>query len=133
MRHVQHGVGAAEDVVAQLHITLEEDALPGDEHVVKDDDGIHLLEAGAERMIEVRAADVKALPTDEPQARRVARDREGVRIRRGIAALLQHGRGEDHDLLGERCGRGQHARAANKQPVVRLRDDACREIRIGLP
>ena len=41
--------------IEQIDIAKQEDALPRHEHVIEEDDGIHLLEARAERMVEVRA------------------------------------------------------------------------------
>ena len=47
MGHVDHRARRRVGLVAAWHITVEEDTLPGDEHVIKHDDGIQFLKARA--------------------------------------------------------------------------------------
>ena len=72
--HVRRGAGLGVDRVAELRLPDDEAPLPGNEDVVEHDDRIDLLEARRERMVEVAAAEVEALATEEAQAGRVARD-----------------------------------------------------------
>ena len=81
MRRVRHRVRAGGGAVEQIDVPQEEHALPWHQHVVEEDDAIHLLEARAEGMLEVRAPEVEALPTQELQARRGAGDGEVERER----------------------------------------------------
>ena len=55
--------------VAAVDVAVQEHVLPRHEDVVENDDGIHLLEARAKRMVEMRAAVVDALAADELEAR----------------------------------------------------------------
>jgi hypothetical protein len=111
------------DPVAELGVAEQEAALERDVHVVEDDDGVHLLEAPAERAVEVRRAVVERLAADEAEARRVARDRERERVRSILLGALEHGRGHHEQLVGNRPDRRQHARAADHDAVVVLADD----------
>src|SRR4029450_1277459 len=58
------------DIAEQKH------ALPWDQDVVEEDDGIHLLEARSEGMLEVRLPNIKTLTTQEFEAWRAAGDAE---------------------------------------------------------
>ena len=74
------------DAVAELRLPDDEAALPGDEDVVEDHDRVDLLEPRRERVVEVAAAEVEALAAEEAEAGRVARDGEGVGVRRIVGA-----------------------------------------------
>ena len=56
MRRMRGGMGGLGRAVQALHVAEQEHALPGHQHVVEEDDAIHLLEARAERVIEMRPA-----------------------------------------------------------------------------
>ena len=73
-------VGAPGPVVAQVNVAVQENPLPGNQHVVEEDDAVHLLESRCQGMIEVRTAQVEAFPAQKFQSRRVARygESEGV-------------------------------------------------------
>src|SRR5215510_7473561 len=58
------------DIAEQKH------TLPRDQYVVEEDDGVHLLEARSEGMLEVRLPDIKTLATQEFEAWRAAGDGE---------------------------------------------------------
>ena len=131
VRHVDDGAGARVRLVAALDVAIQEDVLPRHEHVVEDHDRVHLLEARAERMIEVRAAVVDALAADEAQARRVVRNGEAERVRRVFLRALQQRRGEHHDLVGDRQRR-EHAAAADDDAGIGFLLDARGEERVRL-
>ena len=132
VRHVHGGARLGVDRVAQLRLPDDEAPLPGHEHVVEHDDRVDLLEARRERMVEVAAAEVEALATQEAQAGRVARDRERERVGRVLGRALEHRRGHDEDLVGERADRREDARAPDHDAVVVAVDDAGRERRAAL-
>ena len=88
VRHVHDGARARVRLVAALDVAVQEHALPRHEDVVEHDDGVHLLEARAERMIEMRAPVVDALAADESQARGVGRNREAERVGRVLGRLF---------------------------------------------
>ena len=55
MHHVDDRVGLAIERVASGDVAAQKHPLPGYQHMIEDDDAVHLLEARGERRIEVRA------------------------------------------------------------------------------
>ena len=76
VRGVHRRAGGHRGAVDEADVAQHEHPLPRHQHVVEEGDAVHLLEARAERMVEVRASEVEALSTQEAQARRAARNRE---------------------------------------------------------
>ena len=67
---VHRRVGGEGRAVDERDVAEQEHPLPGHQHVVEEDDAVHLLEARAQRVVEVRPPQVEALATQEPEARR---------------------------------------------------------------
>src|SRR5581483_9635768 len=122
VRHVHGRRRPRVELVAELRVPEHEAALVRDEDVVEDHDRVDLLEARAERVVEVAAPVVERLAADEAQAERVARDRDGERVRAVLGRALQHRRREDEQLVGDRPDRREDARAADRHAVVVLLD-----------
>ena len=106
--------------VDQVDVAQQEHALPRHQHVVEEGHAVHLLEARAERMVEVRAPEVEALAAQELQPRRAAGD--GEVEREGAVRLVHLGQARrvDRDLVGDGRQRGQHARPAHDHAGVGL-------------
>ena len=81
VRRMGHRMRAGRGGVEQIDVAQQEHALPRHQHVVEEDDAVHLLEARAQRMLEVRAAQVEALPAQELEPGCRARDGEVQRER----------------------------------------------------
>ena len=81
MRRVRRGMRHIGGAVEEIDIAQQKDALPRHQHIVEKDDAIHLLEARAERVVEMRAPQIEALAAQEFEARRAARDRKADRER----------------------------------------------------
>ncbi len=90
----------------------------GTSHVVEDHEGILLVEAAGQWMVEAIVRRRHRIATEELQARRAHRHAERKRI--VIGALRQRRCRIDRDLVGEGCQRGQHPRAAHHDAVLRL-------------
>ena len=73
--------------VAHGHVAQQEHSLPRHEHVLEKYQGVHLLEAGPERVVEVGAFQVEALPAQELQPGRVAGYGEGEGLAPGQARI----------------------------------------------
>ena len=116
---VQVAVGGLLQVVAQLHVAQQEHVFPRHEYVVEEGHGIQLLEAGAQRVVEVGLPVVEALAALVAQSRRIVGDgeSEGVRLG-GLAGKLVRRGGIQRDLLGQRGQRGQHPGAVDVYPGV---------------
>jgi len=114
-------LGGVAVVIAHVHVSQQEDPLPGHQHIVEEDHCIHLFESGAQRVVEVGPALVQAFPAHEFDSRRVARDREGESLTPGVVSQKVAPGGIYGDLVGDRSQGRQHAAA--------LDDDA----RVGLP
>jgi hypothetical protein len=123
MRRVHGGVRGHRGGVDQVDVAQHEHPFPGHEHVVEEDDGIHLLEARSERVIEVRPAEVEALAAQEPQSGRAARDGEVQREWAVAEPHVAHARGVHRDLVGQWAERGEDARAPDDDARVPLADD----------
>jgi hypothetical protein len=68
MCHVDHCASRGVGLVAHVDVAIQEYALPGNEHVVKDNDRVQLLKARAEWMIILAATIVNRLVDDELEA-----------------------------------------------------------------
>ena len=114
-------VGAHGHAVAKVHVAQQEDALPGHQYVVEEDDGVHLLKAGAQGMVEVGAGQVVGLPAQEPEARSVAGDGEGEgRVLGRVAGQTMGPGGVNRDLIGQWSQGSQHTRTPDHDPRVGL-------------
>ena len=71
--------GLHRHVVAQVHVAQQEHALPGDQDVVEEGDGVHFLEPRAQGMIEARALQIETFAAQKFQPRRMAGQGEGER------------------------------------------------------
>src|SRR5690606_20518439 len=87
-------------------------------------DGVHLLEAGGQRLVHEAAAVVQRRAAQVAQARRVVRDGERVGVRGVLRGAAQHGGGEDQQFVGGRRDGGEHAGTADDDAVLALFDDA---------
>ena len=107
-------------VVQPVHLAQQEHALPRHQHVVEEHDAVHLLEARAERMVEMRAADVEAVAAEEAQAGRAAGNGEVQHEGIVAAGVLRGAWRIDRDFVGQRPERGQHAGAAHDDAGIGL-------------
>ncbi len=115
--------GLAEHRVAHLHVAVEEDAIPRDQHVVEHADGVGLLEARAERMIPgVLGAVVERLAADEFQALGGAGNAESENV--AFRSLTDAGLRIDQEFVGGRTVGGEHLGAAHDQAVFGFLDHA---------
>ena len=89
--------------------------LPRHLDVVEDDEGVLLVEAAGQRMVEAVVRQRDAVAADEFQAGRVHADTERQRV--AAAGIGHRLAGIDRDLVGERRQRRQHARAADQDAV----------------
>ena len=111
MRRMRRRVGARAASVEPVDIVEQEHPLPRHQDVVEEHDAIHLLEARAQRMVEMRAAQIEAVAAEEFEPRRAARDREIDRERAVVLAVPRQARRIDRDLVGQAapvsrgCGR----------------------------
>ena len=131
MCHMDDRAGSRIGLIAAVDVPVEKDLFPRHENIVEDDDGIHLLESGTERMIIMRSPVIHALAAEEAQAGGVVRDDEAEGVGGVFLRALQQGRGKDHDLVGNRQ-RGQHTASADHDAGVRLFLHSGGEERIGL-
>ena len=95
-------MGDVGGAVQQIDVAQQEDPLPRHQHIVEEDDAIHLLETRAERMVEMRAAEIEAFAAEEAEPRRATRDREVERERAVRLGVAGHARRIDADLVGKR-------------------------------
>ena len=96
--------GAREEIVGLVDVAVDEDVLPGDQHLVHDEDGVVLVEPRGERIVE-RAAHrgrrhLVGGAADEFHARRIGRDHEDD----GEILVLQR----DQPVMGDEGVVGQH-------------------------
>src|SRR5204862_213428 len=82
-----------------------------------------LLEARAERVVEMRAAEIKALAAQEFETRRAARDRKTDRERAVGLGVPCHARRVDADLVGKRPQCREDPRAAHDNAGIGLADN----------
>ena len=114
--------GAGVHLADQIDILVQKNALPGDKHIIKNRDCVHLVKAGAQRVILDRTQPGERLATQNLQPRRSNRDDKN----HGVGGLCRGQgwrKGPGQNLIGERRGRGYHFRAANHQPLGGLVDN----------
>src|SRR5262245_49781802 len=120
MRRVVGRVCSRSCSVDHADIAEQKHAFPWDQHVVKENYGVHLLEARSEGMLEVRLSDIKTLATQEFEAWRTAGDgkTEGV----GAVPLghTAHARRIHPDLVCQRAEGRQDTGAAHNDAGVGL-------------
>src|SRR5215470_11928154 len=107
MSGVRYRVRPRTGAVDEAHVPEQKHPLPWDEDVVEEHDAVHLLEPRAERMIEVRATEVEALATQEPEPRGAAGNGEVQGERAVTTRHVAHARGVHGDLVGERPEGGE--------------------------
>ena len=73
--------------VEPLDVIEQKNPLPRHQDVVEEHNAVHLLEARAQRVVEMRAAEVEAVAAQEFQPLRTARDREIDRKRAVVFAV----------------------------------------------
>ncbi|CAK9133808.1 unnamed protein product, partial [Ilex paraguariensis] len=102
-------------------VAVEQHVLPGNQHVVEDHDGIHFVEAMAQRMVLGRCAGGQARAADEAQAGRaqVADEAYGVFGLRRVAPVRQPRLGEGLVGIG---GSGLVLGAAHDDACIGLLD-----------
>ena len=69
MRRMRRRMGDVRRLVQPVDIVEQEHALPRHQHVVEEHDAIHLLEARAQGMVEMRAAEIEAVAAEEFEPR----------------------------------------------------------------
>ncbi len=76
----RHEAASREEAVGLVEIAIDKDVLPGNEHIVHDEDRVVLVEAARQRVIERTAEHGGALlvrhAADKFDARRIGRDDE---------------------------------------------------------
>ena len=113
-------VGRNAGLIEELNISQQEHPFPRHEHVVEEDDAIHLVEPGAERVIEMGAPLIETVATKKPQPLGAAGDGEIEGERIVSFRVKGNTRRIDRDLVGEGAQRGQHACPAYDDAGVRL-------------
>ena len=116
-------VGGLGPAISQLHVPQQEYPFPRHQNVIEKYDGVHFLEPGAQRMIEMGAAQVKTLPAEKLHPRRVAGQgkSEGVAVS-GIAGQSVGPGRIDNNLVGKRAEGSQHPRAVDDNAGVGFLD-----------
>ena len=109
--------------VEEVHVAQQEDSFPRHQHIVEEDDAIHLLETRAERVVEMRPPQIEALAAQEFEARRAARDREADRERAVVLGVPPHAWRIDADLVRERPQCREDPRAAHDNAGIGLAHD----------
>ena len=114
-------------VAGELPLTLEEDALVGDEDVVEHDQGVVDVDGGRDRIVEQRGVlgDL-GLRADHGDARRVERQAEGDGV--GLVVLLHGPARSDQDLVAGRGLADVGLGPAHDDAVRPLFDDAHVEV-----
>src|SRR5262249_7621779 len=106
--------------LAAAGAAVNNDPVPGDEHIVEDSDAVHLLEAAAQRVVKAVVWRRRHwLAADELQTRRVILDREPHRV--GVVPLGHAPAPPETEQLPRYWRHGaQHLRAAYHNAVARL-------------
>ncbi len=115
----------------QLHVPVDEDLLPGHEHVVEHDGGVDLVEARGERVVVDARRERRVGPArQEPEALRIHRHHE----RDGVVHVPGSERGDVAHVepVGHGHRRGDRVRAADHDARVRLLQDARVEKRLRM-
>ena len=125
-------LGGEAVVVAHFDVAQQEHPLPGHQDVVEEDQGIHLLEARPQRVVEGGAAQIEALPADEFQAGGIVGNGEGKCLPPGVLAdQVSPGR-VDCYLVGYGTQGGQYAAAPHDDAGVRLLDYGQRRLAVDV-
>src|SRR5882672_3326657 len=74
MHQVYNGPGIWKQSIAEVHVVVEKDTLPGDEHIIEHGDRVHFIEACPEGMIIGTFPIVERFAAEKAQARRVQRE-----------------------------------------------------------
>src|SRR5260370_8195712 len=69
MRRMSRSVRLKRSAIHQINVAQKKHTLPRHHHVVEKDDTVHLLEAGAERMVEVGTSQVEAFAAQKSEPR----------------------------------------------------------------
>src|SRR5262245_21657547 len=115
---VRREVSCNTRLVEELYISKKKYALPRHEHVVEEDDAIHLVEPRAQRIVKARTPLIEIVATKEPKSFRAARNRkvEGERI---MSIRMKWNTRRVHcDLVGEGPERGEDTRASDNDSRV---------------
>src|ERR1051326_7902078 len=115
-------------IVEELYVAEEENALPRHQHIVEEHDAVHLLEARAERVIEMRAALIEAVAAEELEPRGAAWNGKRQRVRAVPLGIHADAGRIDCDLVRERPERRENAGAAHDDPGIGLAHHAQRGI-----
>ncbi len=103
------------DRVVDRYITVDEDPIPRDNHVVEDAEGVLLVEPRRQRFVEVvRTGSRDRVAAQELQAGRVERDGDDKRVLLG--ARRKRDRRVDGLFVGEQRQRAEHQAAADDDP-----------------
>ena len=121
VRGVHRRAGGHGRAVDQVDVTQQEDALPGHQHVVEEDHAVHLLEARAQGMVEVRLRPRSKLSRQRNRSPGVPQGMAKFSAKGLCGSVhLRQARRVDGDLVGDRAQRGQHARPAHDHAGVGL-------------
>ncbi len=133
MHHVHDRVGLGEGLVTQTRLAVHEQPLPRHQHVVEDDDGVHFLEPRGQRRVEMALAQIIGIARQQLQPR--GRNRNGKGEGKGNVLLraLEHGRGEDLDLVCRWPEGGEQARAPDDDPRIGLTHHVQRHLVVEPP
>ena len=112
--------GVGDDLRVADRVTVQEDALARHLDVVEDGDGVHLVEARGQRIVEARAALGVGVAADELEPGRAHGDGEGERVAAVLGADVRAR--VDGQLVGVGGERGQHAGAADDDPGLGVGD-----------
>ena len=123
MRRMCRGVGDVGGAVQHVDIAEQEDPFPGHQYIIEKDRAVHLLETRAERVVEMRPAEIEALAAQEFEPRRAAWDRKAQRERAVALGVPAHARRIDPDLVGQRPQSRQDPRAAHDNAGIGLAHD----------
>ena len=114
--------GAREEVVGLVEIAIDEDVLPGDEHLVHDEHSVVLVETRGERIVEGaahhRRRHLVGGAADELHSRRIGRQHEDD----GEILVLDRDQPVmgDEGIVGEHRSGGDHLGAGDDEPGVGL-------------
>src|SRR5262249_61629386 len=82
MHEVRDSASVWKQSVAEVHVVVEKDALPGDEHIIEHGDRVHFIEACPKGMIIGTLAMIERFAAKKRQAQSIKRERKaGGRLR----------------------------------------------------
>ena len=136
VRHPRARPGPRVDGVERLHVTVEEDPLPGHLDIVEHDHAVGLVEPARQREIERGAglAVDHGGAANQPHAGRRHRHREADREGLCLLGIRQRvgRRGHHHQLVGKGAQRRQHPRAPDHDAGIGLAHRLGRQIHRAL-